>query len=64
MSEKAERVCAAILGGGLVLDLILVQAIEGGSLTGVAAGLSVAVALLLQLTTMVYIKFKLTEKEQ
>lgn len=56
MSEKAERVCAAILGISLVLDFILVMAIEGGGLTGVAAGLSVAAVLLLQLTTMGYIK--------
>ena len=56
MSERSERVCAAILGGGFVLDLFLVLAIEGGSLTGVAAGIAVAAALLLQLTAMRYIK--------
>lgn len=64
MTEKAERVCAAILGGGILLDFLLVMAIEGGSLTGVAAGIAVAAVLLLQLTAMGYIKFKLTEKEQ
>ena len=63
MSEKAERVCAAILGAGFLLDLLLVMAMEGGHLTGAAAEIAVAGVIIIQVSTLVYIKTRAKGRE-
>lgn len=63
MSEKAERVCAILVCVELVMDLLIVMATESGSLRGPIAYAVIAAVLLLQLTTILYIKIKLRKKE-
>lgn len=58
MSEKAEKICGAVLAAEILLSFLIVMAMESGNLRGVAAEIAAAVTLILQLTTILYIYAK------